>query len=382
MSGETGAGRWTEVVVDLGAIAHNVEWLRRRVAPAALWAVVKADAYGHGDVAVARRALAAGAQGLCVALVEEGTRLRLAGLQAPVLVLSPQPAEQVEQALKASLTLTVHAVDQVLDIERVARRLGLSDVPVQVKIDTGMHRVGAPPELACAIVDAVTGAAPAVRLDGVFTHFACADDPGHELTSRQIAAFDAAVATLGGAGTHGVRRHLGNSAAALARPDAHADLVRVGIALYGIEPGPGVAHLCGELRPALTLRSRVSMAKRVGAGEGVSYGWRSVLERPTVVATVPLGYADGVPRRLAFTGGEVLIGGRRRRILGVVTMDQLMVDCGDDEVAVGDEVILLGRQGDEVVRPEEWAERLGTIPYEIVCGISARVPRRWVGADQ
>jgi len=382
VNGEIGTGRWTEAVVDLDAIAHNVEWLRRRVAPAALWAVVKADAYGHGDVAVARRALAAGAEGLCVALVEEGVRLRGTGLQAPVLVLSPQPTEQVEQALKASLILTVHAVDQVLDIERVARRLGLGDVPVHVKIDTGMHRVGAPPELACAIVDAVMGAAPVLRLDGVFTHFACADDPGHALTSRQIAAFDAALSTLGGAGTHGARRHLGNSAAALARPDAHADLVRVGIALYGIEPGPGVAHLCGDLRPALTLRSRVSMAKTAAAGEGVSYGWRTVLERPTVVATVPLGYADGVPRRLAFTGGEVLIGGRRRRILGVVTMDQLMVDCGDDEVAVGDEVVLLGRQGDEVVRPEEWAERLGTIPYEIVCGISARVPRRWVGADQ
>jgi alanine racemase len=178
------------------------------------------------------------------------------------------------------------------------------------------------------------------------------------------------------------RWHLANSAGALAWPAAGGDLVRAGIAVYGIEPGPAVAHHCEELRPALTLRSRVSMVKTVSAGSGVSYGWHSVLDRDTVVATVPIGYADGVPRRLSFTGGEVLIGGKRRRILGVVTMDQLMVDCGDDAVAYGDEVILLGRQDHEVIRVEEWAERLGTIPYEIVCGISARVPRRWTGEGQ
>lgn len=381
MSSDTALQRWAQVVVDLDAIGHNIRYLRQRVAPAALWAVVKADAYGHGAVAVARRAVAEGVEGLCVALVAEGVQLRDAGLTVPVLVLSPQPPEQIAAALQASLTLTVHDVSQVHHVAAVARSLHLDDVPVHVKIDTGMHRVGAAPDAAAAVVQAVVDATPVLRCDGIFTHFACADDPAHPLTSQQIATFDRVVTALDPNLSAGARRHLANSAAALAWPAAHGDLVRAGIAVYGIEPGAGVADLCGPLRPALTLRSWVSMVKTVPAGQGVSYGWRTVLHRDTVVATVPLGYADGVPRRLAMTGGEVLIGGHRCRVLGVVTMDQFMVECGDAPVAVGDEVILLGRQGDEVIRAEDWAERLGTIPYEIVCGISARVPRHWVGTD-
>lgn len=380
------SGRWTEAVIDLGAIAHNMRVLRARVAPSAVWAVVKADAYGHGDVAVATEALAAGADGLCVALVDEGLRLRQAGVRAPILVLSPQPPEQIGSAVEAGLALTVHDVTQVSAVVEAARRSGHVDVPLHVKVDTGMNRVGVLPRDATAVVQAVADGAPQVRCDGVFTHFACADDPDHPLTAQQLETFEAVLRDLGSRGLDVGRRHLANSAAALAWPAAHGDLVRVGIALYGIEPGSGVAAHCEDLRPALTLRSRVSMVKTVPSGQGVSYGWRTVLDRDTVVATVPLGYADGVPRRLALTGGDVLIGGRRRRILGVVTMDQLMVDCGSgdgaDDVAVGDEVVLLGAQGDQVVRPEEWAERLGTIPYEIVCGISARVPRRWVPAAQ
>jgi alanine racemase len=381
VAGDAGTDRWAEAVIDLDALGHNLRHLRERVAPAAVWAVVKADAYGHGAVAVARRAVAEGAEGLCVALVAEGVQLRRAGLMVPVLVLSPQPPELIATALEASLTLTVHEVAQVEHLAAVARTLDLEDVPVHVKVDTGMHRVGATPHDAATVVRAVVEAAPVLRCDGVFTHFACADDPDHPLTRQQIATFDEVATALEPHLPVGTRRHLANSAAALAWPAAHADLVRAGIALYGIEPGAGVAHWCSALRPVLTLRSRVSMVKTVAAGQGVSYGWRSVLEHDTVVATVPLGYADGVPRRLALTGGEVLIGGRRRRLRGVITMDQFMVECGDTPVSVGDEVVLLGGQGDQVIRPEDWAERLGTIPYEIVCGISARVPRRWVGAD-
>lgn len=374
--------RWAEAVIDLDAVAHNVDLIASRVAPADVWAVVKADAYGHGAVPVAAAALEAGAKGLCVALVDEGLELRRGGITAPVLVLSPQPPHDVDRAVAASLTLTVHSVDQVRQVADSARRHAVENVPVQVKVDTGMHRVGVTPHEAHGVVRSVVEHAPLLSWDGVFSHLACADDPHHDLTPRQIEAFADLVARLDADGLTGARRHLANSAGALAWPSAAHDLVRAGIALYGIEPGPGVADHCRELRPAMTLRARVSMVKTVPAGAGVSYGWRSVLESDTVVATVPLGYADGVPRRLSTMGGEVLIGGARRRILGVITMDQFMVDCGDGDVAVGDEVVLLGRQGTGEIRAQEWAERLGTIPYEIVCGISARVPRRWTNPGQ
>jgi alanine racemase len=371
-----------EAVVDLGAIAHNVGVLAEHVAPSAVWAVVKADAYGHGAVPVAQAVLAAGAEGLCVALVEEGVMLRSSGITAAILVLSPQSVHDLASAVHARLTLTVHDTRQVDELAEIARDLGVKDVAVHIKIDTGMHRVGAAPQTAGDLVDAVRRRAPWLRWDGIFSHLACADDPTHHLTPRQIAAFEVVLSQWDADEMSGVRRHMANSAGALAWPSAIGDFVRSGIALYGIEPGPGVAHLCHGFRPALTLRSRVSMVKTVPAGSGVSYGWHTVVDRDTVVATVPLGYADGVPRRLSFTGGEVLIGGKRRPILGVVTMDQLMVDCGHDMVDYGDEVILLGRQHHEEIRVEEWAERLGTIPYEIVCGISARVPRRWIGEGQ
>ncbi len=228
--------------------------------------------------------------------------------------------------------------------------------------------------------------APTLRLEGVATHLATADQPGHPAVAAQLAAFDRVLAELDAEQARPPLVHVANSAAALAVPAARHSLVRAGIALYGIEPGPGVAHLCRDLRPALTLRARVSYVKRVAAGEGISYGLRHTFERDTNVATVPLGYADGVPRRLFEQGGQVLIGGRRRPIVGVVTMDQLMVDCGDDPVAIGDEVVLIGTQtgpaGTAQIRAEEWAERLGTIGYEIVCGISRRIERRWRPAPE
>lgn len=382
MIGERRSTPRAEAVIDLDAIGHNIAEIVNRVAPSAVWAVVKANAYGHGAEPVARRALAAGAQGLCVALVSEGVALRRAGVTAPILVLSPQAPDEIPAAVEAGLTMTVHDVDQVRHLAGCARDLGVGDVAVHVKVDTGMHRVGVAPHEVMDVVHAVIAEAPVLVWDGVFSHLACADLPEHDLTPHQIARFGDVLSEFERVGFDRPRAHLANSAGALAWPEAGHDLVRVGIAMYGIEPGPGVAHHCGTLRATLTLRSRVSMVKTVAAGLGVSYGWRTVLTRDTVVATVPIGYADGVPRRLSTVGGEVLIGGRRRPIVGVVTMDQLMVDCGDVDVAVGDEVVLLGRQGPEVIRAEDWAERLGTIPYEIVCGISARVPRRWVGDAQ
>jgi alanine racemase len=238
-----------------------------------------------------------------------------------------------------------------------------------------MGRVGAAPEAAAELARAIA-AVPELRLEGVFTHLAVADEPADEYTAGQLARFDAALAELDAAGLRPPLVHAANSAGGLAHGAARHDLVRVGIAAYGIEPGPGVAEWTSELRPALRLMARVSHVKQMPAGARISYGLRHTFTRATTVATVPIGYADGVPRRLSATGGEVLIAGRRCPIVGVVTMDQLMVDCGDLDVAVGDEVVLLGAQGTERIRPEEWATRLGTIAYEIVCGLSRRIERR------
>ena len=376
------SGRWAWAEVDLGAITHNVGVLREAAAPAEVWAVVKADGYGHGAVAVAGAALAAGATGLCVALVQEGVELRRAGFGAPILVLSEQPHAQLGELLAAGLTPTVYSVATV---ERLVDA-GARDVAVHVKVDTGMQRVGAPPDAAHEVVDAVLAAAPALRLAGVSTHLAVADDPDDPMSARQLADFDGWLAALAprlaaaGLDRDRLTVHTANSAGALAHPGARRSVVRAGIAMYGISPGPGVDRLASGLRPAMRLVARVSFVKPVAAGSRISYGLRHTFERATTVATVPLGYADGVPRRLSTTGGEVLVGGRRCPIVGVVTMDQLMVDVGDAPVAIGDEVVLLGRQTGpdgavDEIRAEEWADRLDTIGYEIVCGISGRVER-------
>jgi alanine racemase len=239
-----------------------------------------------------------------------------------------------------------------------------------------MNRVGARPDRAVSLARRILDAG--LELEGVWTHCAVADDPDDPFTAEQVARFDAVLADLSAAGIEPNMTHLANSAATLAHPATHADLVRVGIALYGVAPSPALAAAV-PLRPVMTLRSEVSFVKRVTAGERISYGLTHRLVRDANVVTIPIGYADGVPRRLSSTGGQVLVGGARRGIVGVVTMDQLMVDCGDEPVAIGDEAILLGSQGDHRVTPEEWAERLGTIGYEIVCGIGPRVPRTYVG---
>jgi alanine racemase len=220
----------------------------------------------------------------------------------------------------------------------------------------------------------------ALELAGVCTHLAVADEPDNPFTSDQLACFDAVVDELGRVGLRPPVAHAANSAALLTRPEARYDLVRIGIACYGIEPAPGLADPV-PLRPALSLRARVTMVKDLPAGAAVSYGRRYRLDRGGRVATVPAGYADGVPRNFGVAGGEVLVRGRRLPVAGVVTMDQLLVDAGDAPVEVGDEVVLLGDQGDERITATEWAQRLGTISYEVVTGIGARVPRTYRGAD-
>jgi len=375
--------RWAWVDVDLDAIRHNIEHLRANVSPSALWAVVKAGGYGHGAVEVAHAALEAGAQGLCVALVQEGVELRDAGVDAPILVLSEQPIDAVDDIVRYRLMATVYTAPFIAALAAAALDRGVDGVPVHLKIDTGMQRVGVQADGVAEMIATIDACAPALRLVGVYTHLAMADQPDDDFTAVQLSRFDDALEAL--SLSSGVLVHVANSAGAMAHPDARRSFVRAGIAIYGISPGHGVDSLCGDLRPALSLKARVSYVKRVAAGSGISYGQRHTFVNDTTVATVPIGYADGVPRRLFEVGGHVLIGGRRRPIVGVVTMDQLMVDCGDEgdgdnAVAVADEVVLIGEQdgpdGLQRIRAEDWADLLGTIGYEIVCGLGRRVPRR------
>lgn len=364
--------RPTVAEVDLDAIRRNVRTLKPPGAE--LMAVVKANAYGHGDVAVAVAALDAGASWLGVALVEEGIRLREAGLRAPILLLTEFPAGAEKDALAADLTPTVYTAAGLAALAQAGATQGGAPA-VHVKIDTGMHRVGLPPELAPQLCVRVREAG--LELEGVWTHFAVAEDPNDPSARMQFDRFREALEMLGGAGIRPRYRHAANSAAVIGFPDSHLDLVRVGIALYGIVPGPALEGRA-DLRPAMSLRSQVTLTKRVAAGEGVSYGLSYRLHTESSVATVPVGYADGY-HRAASGRAEVLIRGRRYPVAGTVTMDQITVDCGDDPVQAGDEVVLFGEQGDEEIRAEELAGWAKTIGYEVVCAVSERVPREYRG---
>lgn len=368
---------WVEV--DLDAIRANVEALVAVAAPARVLATVKADAYGHGAVPVARAALAGGASWLGVAFVEEGLALREAGIDAPILVLSEPPPAAVDVVVAQRLTPFVYT-DAGIDALRKAAAAGASGpFPVHLKVDTGMHRVG------CSVADAVrlatrVAAADELVLEGLATHLAVADEPDSGYTGAQLDAFEDVVAAIAAVVGRPPVVHAANSAAVLAHPRARYDLVRVGITMYGIAPAPALGPVAG-LRPALSLHARVSFVKTLPAGARVSYGLRYTLPRRSRIATVPVGYADGVARAFGSAGGTVLVHGRRCPVAGTVTMDQLLVDAGDLDVAVDDEVVLLGTQGDEEVGAQEWAAWLGTIPYEVVTRLGGRLPRRYVGAN-
>ncbi|MGZ4677650.1 MAG: alanine racemase [Acidimicrobiia bacterium] len=367
--------RPTRVEIDLDAIRHNVGRLRELVDPATVMAVVKADAYGHGAVPVARAVLDAGAGALGVALVEEAVGLRDAGIDAPILVLSEPVPEAAAEVVARRVTPVVYTEAGVDALAKAVADQGTEPLGVHVKVDTGMHRVGARPEDVPALVQRIVDHRE-LRLTGLCTHFAVADEPDRGDTVDQLDRFVAVRDALVRRGIDPGAVHAANSAGAIGFPAARLDLVRVGIALYGVTPAPGIGSDLG-LRPAMALRSRVSHVKGLRAGDRVSYGLRYELPADARIATVPIGYADGVPRNLGATGGEVVVRGRRCRIAGTVTMDQLMVDVGDLSVEVGDTVTLLGGDGAEAVTAEEWADRLGTIAYEVVCGIGPRVPRSY-----
>jgi alanine racemase len=374
---------WAEI--DLGAVAHNARALARLAAPAELCAVVKAHGYGHGGPAVARAALAGGAQRLAVALVDEGVELRQHGVTAPVLLLSECGNEAAETALAYGLTPTVYSREAVDAFSAAAAaRADGPEVPVHLKVDTGMHRVGAAPEDFVALAKLIDGS-PTLALEGVWTHLPVADGVASEdrrYTEAQLDLFDYLLAELAAAGIEVPLVHAANTAATVAFPRSRHDMVRCGLGLYGYLPGPTVRRAFDEqaagerLQPAMSLKARVVAVRELEAGERPSYGRRRALPARSFVATVPIGYADGVPRTLFDAGYEVLIGGVRRPLAGAVTMDQIVVDCGNDSTVLpGDEVVLLGTQGDETITADDWADMLGTISYEVVCGVGPRMPR-------
>ncbi len=367
------ARAWADVSLD--AVAANVQALIALVAPAELCVVVKADGYGHGAVPVARAAVEAGASWLAVAQVPEATALRAAGIVAPVLLLSePRPGE-VDQALAAGVAITLYSPDLIALVGHAAVARRSLPVSVHLKVDTGMRRVGAAPSDVVDLARLVQ-AHPDLSLDAVWTHCAVADEPDRPETAAQLERYESCLAALDDAGIAVPLRHAANSAAAIAHPRSRYDLVRCGIAVYGIPPAPSMGSLL-SLAPVVRLATEVSFVKHVAAGDGISYGHRFHTPRDTTIATLPIGYADGVFRRLGELGQEVLIGGHRHPMVGVVTMDQVMVDVGPgSDVRAGDEAVLLGAQGSERISPDDWALSLGTVAYEVVCALGARVERR------
>lgn len=356
--------RATRVEVDLAAIRDNV----RAIKPAGseLMAVVKANAYGHGDIEVSRAALEAGATWLGVALVEEGVRLRDAGITVPVLMLSEFPAGSEADALAAGLTPTVYSLE---GLERLKSAAPVGSA-VHVKVDTGMHRVGLwPPDQLAGFAATVQRAGFVV--DGIWTHFASADSDD-ATTLEQLREFLVQLKACFAAGVQPRVVHAANSAALLRHEETHLDLVRPGIAVLGMTPG-----VEGPIRPALSWHSQVTFSRELPAGESLSYGHAYTLKTDSTVATVPVGYADGFSRRLS-SRASVLIRGRRFPVAGNVTMDQVLVDCGDTDIRAGEEVVLLGAQGEEAITAEELAQLNGTINYEVTCAIGERVPREFV----
>lgn len=365
-----------EARIDLAAVRHNVAVLRRAAPTAELMAVVKADAYGHGMVPCARAALEAGAGWLGVATLDEAAKLRQAGITAPVLAWLYAPGAPLHEAVAADVDLSAASLGQLAEVVAASRTAG-RPARVHLKIDTGLSRGGATADDWPALVEAAAKAEAdgSVEVVGVWSHLIHADAPDHPSVDMQLAAFHEAMDVVAAAGLAPRYRHLANSAATLTRPDTHLDMVRPGIAVYGLSPVPGRSF---GLRPAMTARARVTLTKRVPAGRGVSYTHAYHTTRPTTLAVVPLGYGDGVPVAASNTGPLVLAG-RRRTVAGRVCMDQIVVDCDDDPVTPGDVAVLFGPGDDGEPTADDWAQACQTINYEIVTRFGGpRVTRVYV----
>lgn len=363
----------THARISLSAFRNNLEVVRSYVGPAVrIMAVVKANAYGHGVLPIVHEAIAWGVSHFAVARIDEGLELRRAGIRQPVLVFEVPTPAQLPAAIENNLQLTVADVSSALLIESVAARLHRS-VDIHCKVDTGMGRLGFAQELAAEEIRRAIQESH-LRLAGLYSHFATSDETDVSFASVQIERFRAVVNTLRETGVHIPLVHMANSGAIISLPEAHFDMVRPGIMLYGYHPRAG-GRTTPPLKPVMSLHSRVSLCKRVPAGTSISYNRRYVTSRETCIATIPVGYADGYARGLT-NKGEVIIKGRRYPVIGTVCMDHIMVDVGEkSDVAVGDDVILIGESANERITAWEIAAQVGTIPYEVTCGISSRVQR-------
>jgi alanine racemase len=362
---------FTWIEIDLAAVEDNVKALRG-ITGVPVMAVVKANGYGHGAVEVARAALAAGASWLAVSCAEEALVLRAAGIPVPILVLGMVTPQEADEAIAAGLTLTVYCRETAELYSQRASALGRS-VNIHLKVDSGMGRLGTLPGEQTLELAKTAAAMPSVHLEGVFTHLACADEEDPEPTLDQLAKFDATVQMLNAAGIRPAWIHAANSAAAIAFPQARYNIVRAGVAIYGVHPSPTV-KLPAPFRPALSWKARLVSCKVLPPGWGVSYGMEYHTSGEETVGVIPVGYADGWRRNRP---NLVLLHGRRTPVIGRVCMDQCMVRLPED-ASLGTDVVLIGRQGEEEIRVEEVAERWGTINYEVITGISARMPRVYV----
>jgi alanine racemase len=374
-------GVLAEAVVDLGAIAHNVRVLREHAGPAQLMAVVKADGYGHGATRVAHAALAAGAAELGVATVDEALALRADGITAPVLAWLHPPGLDFAPALVADVEIAVSSVRQLDELLDAVRRTGRT-ATVTVKVDTGLNRNGVAPALYPSMLTALRQAVAddAIRLRGLMSHMVYADQPDNSINDVQAQRFSEMLAQARDLGVRFEVAHLSNSSATMSRPDLAFDMVRPGIAVYGLSPVPQLGDM--GLIPAMTVKCAVALVKSIRAGEGVSYGHTWIAERDTTVALMPVGYADGVFRSL---GGrlDVLINGRRRPGVGRICMDQFLVDLGPGPIDVveGDEAILFGPGSSGEPTAQDWADLLGTIHYEVVTSPRGRITRTYREAE-
>ena len=366
---------WAEV--DLSAIRHNIRTLHALAPRSELMGVVKGYAYGHGNPACAQAMLDAGAARLGVARVAEALHLRETGIRAPIHVFTEAPPGAVATMVDADLTPTVYTMEfaRLLSDAAEAKK---KTVPVHVKLDTGMHRVGLSPDDSVTAVREIQ-ALPGLEIEGIWSHLAVADIPDHPFTRKQTDIFVDLMGKIAGAGIHVRFRHVANSAAVLSIPETHFDLIRPGVASYGLWPGEALVGTA-DLRSAMTLKARINMVKEVSAGDALSYGLTYELKSTSRVVTIPAGYADGYDR--GYSGlADVLINGERHRVSGTVTMDQFMVDVGAADVEIGATATLIGRDGAEEVTAEELAARIGTINYEVTGRIASRVPRLYLNAE-
>ena len=363
--------RPSRISIDLDAIEFNFTEISKLVHPSKVAVAVKANAYGHGIVEVAKKLQELDVEMLCVATAEEALCLREHDIESPILLLSEPPQNAIAACYLNDITFTVCRKETIELISSIATRERKAHL--HLKVETGMNRIGVDHQIAVGLAEKINSDDHLV-FDGVFTHFSSADELANPATALQLEKFERVLDEIGKTMPMPKYCHAANSAASLRIPDSHFSMVRVGISIYGIYPDPRASNIL-ELHPVLSLTTEVAFLKKIRAGESVSYGAQFTSKKETQIATLPIGYGDGVPRNYGLSGGSVLIGGSRFPIVGRVTMDQTMVDVGDLETKVGDKVTMIGVDGSACITATEWGDTTGTIAYEVLCRLNGRLPR-------